>query len=190
VKARERNLGIATLVVVGGGVLWSLLIEPNWRKLEELDEQVKGLQQIVARERAVRDGASKLRGERDRLDGRLEPPAGQGAVPWFLAYVRGLTREAGFEPETLRHTGGRPVLPATAATATPAKNAPPPPPAFTELGFELQARLPLDKLQAFLVRLVTSDRPVRVTSLSLAPRPGSSDLGCTLTIAALAPVER
>ena len=37
-KARERNLGIATLVVVGGGVLWSFLIESNWRKFEELDE--------------------------------------------------------------------------------------------------------------------------------------------------------
>lgn len=188
-KARERNLGIATLVIVGGGVLWSLIVEPMWKRLDDLDDQVKGLEQIVARERAVRDGASKLRAERDRLDGRLEPPAGQGAVPWFLAYVRGLTREAGFEAETLRHTGGRPVLPAS-TTATPAKNAAPPPPAFTELGFELQARLPLDKLQAFLVRLVTSDRPVRVTSVVLAPRPGTADLGCTLTIAALAPVER
>lgn len=188
---RERNLGLGTLAVVGGGLLWSMLVEPAWSRLEELDQQVRVLDQAVARERAARDGVGRIRAERELLDARLHPPPGEGAVPWFLAYVRGLTREAGFEPETLRFTGARPILPAgaSAPTGRAAASAQQPEPAFAELGFELQARVPLEKLQAFLVRLVTSDRPVRVTLVSLAPRPGAADLAASLTIAALAPRE-
>lgn len=186
-NARERTLGIATLVVVGGGALWLMLVEPAWKQVESLDEQVRTLEKAVERERSAKDSVSRLKAEREALDLRLEPPPGQGAVPWFLDYVRGLTADAGFEPTNLRFIGARPILPAGAAEAGSRRNAEPAAAAFAELGFELQAKVTLERLQSFLVKLVGSDRPVRVTSVSLLPKTGSSDLEVNLSLAALAP---
>lgn len=188
-NARERRLAIATgaVLLVGGG--WGLVIDPAWARWSQADLQVKSLERALEAERSIADGLDGLRAERLALDERLRPEASvgpDGVVPAFLAHVRALGKDSGFEPSTLRLLGARPLLEAEAAKRRGAKEEKPP---FAELTFELRARTTLDKLTDFLVRLASEDRPVRVASLGITPRTGGSELDVDLGLVALAPAE-
>lgn len=182
-NARERVLGGITAAVLGVAGVYSLLLEPAWTRWTEADQQARVLESALLRERAQADGLERVRGERAALDARLRPADADPATA-FVAHARALTREAGFEPGTLRFLGARPLTDDTKRRGPRDEAAP-----FAELSFELRARTTLEKLTDFLVRLAASERPVRVAALGLTPRPGSADLEVDLSLVALAPAD-
>lgn len=187
-NARERSLAIATAAVLGVGGGWAFVLEPAWTRWSQADDQAASLERALAAERAVADGLDGLRARRLALDERLRPEASvghDGVVPAFLAHVRALGKESGFEPSTLRFLGARPLVEGDKKRGAATDERPP----FAELTFELRARTTLDKLTDFLVRLAAEDRPVRVASLGITPRTGGSELDVDLGLVALAPAE-
>jgi hypothetical protein len=184
VTGRERTLALVTGIVLGVGGAYGLLLEPAWTRWQEADEQALLLEDAVAREREQAASLDRVRAEREALEDRLGGLAsGQALVPAFLAHVRALTRQAGFEPGTLRSLGARPLV---EDGKRPARDEVAP---FAELSFELRARTTLERLTDFLVRLAAGDKPVRVAGLSLTPRQGATDLEVEVTLVALAPRE-
>lgn len=189
-NARERRLAIVTAAVLGAGGGWALVIEPAWARWSQAAAQARSLERALEAERTIADGLDRLRAERLALDERLRPASSagtDGVVPAFLAHVRALGKDSGFEPSTLRFLGARPLLQADAAKRRGARDERPP---FAELTFELRARTTLDKLTDFLVRLAAEDRPVRVASLGITPRTsGNAELDVDLGLVALAPAD-
>lgn len=174
---REKRLALVTAAVVGAYLLWVVAAAPLLDDLARLDEQAGVTEQALERDRALRERLGVLKDERDALEAALRPPAGEGVVPWFLDHVRDLSRASGFEPTSLRYVRAEPLGEADGP--------------FAELRFELRASVGLDDLQPFLIRLAASERPVRVVSLSVSPRPGGDGeaLEVALGLSALAPRE-
>ena len=94
-----------------------------------------------------------------------------------MAFIRELSREAGFEPTSLRFLRAEPLDP---------RNSDGP---FAELRFDLRARTGLDKLTRFSVLLAASDRPLRVIALTVTPRSQGDGLEANISLAALAPAD-
>lgn len=190
-NARERRLAVITAAVLGVGGGWGLVLEPAWARWSQADAEARSLERALEAERSVAQELDALRAERLALDERLRPEASagpDGVVPAFLAHVRALGKESGFEPSTLRFLGARPLVEADAQKRRGAAKDEKPP--FAELTFELRARTTLAKLTDFLVRLASEDRPVRVASLGITPRTGGgSELDVDLGLVALAPAE-
>lgn len=180
---RERVLAGVTAAVLGVGGFYTLVLEPAWTRWSDADQQARVLEGALARERAQADGLDRVRATRAALDARLRPAEGDPSTA-FVAHARALSGEAGFEPTALRFMGARPLADETKRAGAKDEAAP-----FAELSFELRARTTLDKLTDFLVRLAASERPVRVASLGVTPRPGSSDLDVDLGLVALAPAD-
>jgi hypothetical protein len=179
-------LAIATGLVVGGALFLALILEPTWSEHRELGEQVHTLEQAVLRERALHEQLEALEAERWALAVSLHPPEETPVIPWFIAHVRRLSREAGFEPSSLRYVNTRPLEWNDASRSRGEAQETP----FAELRFELKARTSLAMLQEFLVRLTASPRHVRVVALALAPKQsGSQELDANLSLVALAPRE-
>ncbi|MBX3467814.1 MAG: hypothetical protein KF878_13095 [Planctomycetes bacterium] len=188
-NARERTLAIVTGVAVAAGGGWGLLVQPAWERWTMADAQARGLEKALEAEESLARGLDRSRKERLELDARLRPEGGEGSAGLlaaaFLAHVRALGKASGFEPSTLRQLGARPLFQGDKRRA--ARDEKPP---FAELTFELRARTTLDKLTDFLVRLADSDRAVRVTSMSVTPRPGGGgELDVDLGLVALAPAD-
>jgi hypothetical protein len=182
VNARERTLAIATaaVLVVGGG--WGLLIEPAWGRWQDAGSRARGLEAALERMRSLRDSLPALQEDRAALDARIGAARSEEVATAFIAELRALTKQAGFEPTTLRSLGGRPLEQGEKKRGAPAEQAP-----FTEVSFELKARTTLDKLTDLLVLLAGTPRPVRVVSLSLSPRQASPDLEIEVGLVALGP---
>ena len=179
--ARERSLALLTGLVLGGGLLWGVVLEPTWERWEKLEEERALLEEAVVRDKARVADLPRLQEARATLDANLRPPEEAGTAPWFAAHLRALTQESGFEPTSLRFLSTQPLVGEGGQ-----RGAAPP---FQELRFELRARTSLDKLQDLLLRLVASRRHVRVASLTLTPWKQSELLEANLSLVALAPLD-
>lgn len=185
---RERRIATLTGAVLGLGLLWTQAIDPALAAFQAEGERLEGLRTLVGRERELCEQLEQKRQERAALAERLAPDtdgAEAGAAAGFAAFVRGLSRAAGFEPGSLRFVRAQAL--AEAAPQAPGK--PPAASPFAELRFELRARTSLGALQKFLVQLTAAERPVRVVAMGVAPRSDSTDLDVDLTLLALAPRE-
>lgn len=176
-NARERTLAITTGAVVGLALIWTQGLDPAWSRWQELDEQINVLEQAVQRDEELVGQLAKIRTDRFALEQSIQPLDGAGLIPSFIAHVRQLSHEAGFEPSSLRYVSARPLDEEQKGTGSSP---------FAELRFELRAKTEAKKLEEFHLLLVASPRHVRVVSLTLSPQKGN-ELDCSLSLATLAP---
>lgn len=191
-NAREKRIAGVTAAVVGAGLLWVLGLEPAWAAWTREGDRLTSLQELVRRERELQAELKGLREQRQVLAERLSPGHAEGAIAGFAAFVRGLSRGAGFEPASLRFVRAQALVePGEAAPASrsAAAAAAPRGSPFAELRFELRARTSLKALHEFLLKLAASERPVRVVTLGISPRSDGPDLDVDMSLLALAPRE-
>lgn len=193
-NAREKRIAGVTAAVVGAGLLWVLGLEPAWAAWAREGDRLTSLQELVRRERELQAELKGLREQRQVLAERLSPGHAEGAIAGFAAFVRGLSRGAGFEPASLRFVRAQALVepgeaaPASRSAAAAAAATPRGSP-FAELRFELRARTSLKALHEFLLKLAASERPVRVVALGISPRSDGPDLDVDMSLIALAPRE-
>lgn len=183
---REKRLALITGVVIGGGLLFTQVIEPTVTQHQELSEQRERLEGLLERERALAGRAATLVKRKREVWATLTPPAETSLVPWLMEHVRAEAAAAGFKPASLRFVSARPLGEGKGRKAV-GRGATKEP--FLEVRLELRARVRFKELSDFLCRLASSDRHVRVRSLDLSPRKEGDQVDVQLELVALAPRE-
>ena len=168
--AREKLLAIAAGVLVGGLVVSSLIVQPIVTRFREANEQAESLQNDVDGARSMKERLPDTRRdwatEKTRLGGTADEAE---AAQAFVGHIREICGKSGLVAGDLRFitVDGKDSL--------------------RELIFEMKVSTQLDKLTDFLEALAASERPVRVSAMSVTPdqRSQGRELRVDMRLAAL-----
>ena len=175
---REKRLSIATVVILGGGFLFSQVVDPGLKRYQEQQDQQELVESALERERMLSSRIGTLIKRRQELEATLAPAEGESLLPWLMGHIRELAQEAGFKPSSLRFVSAQ-------ALDGPGKDEGP----FVELKLELRVKTSPKELQEFLIRLAASPRHLRVRALSMTPDKKGDQVETTILLLALAPRE-
>lgn len=171
---REKTIALATGAILGSAFLLTQVVEPAWKRYQDLSTRHELNEGILERERALGSRVATLVKDRRAIESTLVAPEGESLLPWLMGHIRELSQAAGFKSRSLRFVSAQGLDGPTAKSP------------FVEVRLELRVKTSARKLQDFLVRLAASDRHLRVRSLTTVPD-AKGQVEATLLLLALAP---